>query len=218
MRWYYFYTPDYSEWHAHIQEALGGHFELQPIVVETLAIHDSHPSHHFTGNTNKLELMVDCIRANLGARIVFSDVTWYFDRERASELAKLVAETPCPAFAANSGETSINLGICVIDCTEGVAEFWDDIIRRVLSDSNLHDQGVVGQLSVGHMLLPADLVVANWPSPSPPKCLALKIFTPSYVRKSVRDSFRRQVMARYGYALPPDPHAAQFLASIWPPH
>ena len=220
MRWYYFYTPDYSEWHAHFQRALGAHFELEPILLPTLEIHDRHARHHFTGSTKKLELVVDAVRSNLGARIVFSDVTWYFCQSRVAELTSLLETCGPLAFAQNADGPDLNIGLFVLDCTDTTLAMWSEALRRVRENAELHDQTVVADLRVGHVLLPPHLVVARWPHTIDPyknTFLALKIFTPSSEPKCVRDSFRRHAMARYGYALPPDPAAAHYLDAPWPP-
>jgi hypothetical protein len=214
MRWYYFYTHDYSEWHAHFQRALAGHFELVPLPLAALDIHDRHPVHHFTGSTTKLELVVEAVRANLGARIVFSDATWYFHPARVGALAGLLATCGPAAFAQNADGPDLNIGLFALDCTDAALALWSEVLRRVRADRELHDQSVVAALSVGHALLPSELVVARWPSREDPHratFLALKIFTPSSESKAVRDSFRRHAMARYGYALPPDPTAERYL-------
>jgi hypothetical protein len=216
MRWYYFYTPDYSEWHAHFQRALGTHFALEPILLPTLEIHDSHPRHHFTGSTKKLELVVDAVRSNLGARIVFSDVTWYFNETRVDALASLLETCGPMAFAQNADGPDLNIGLFVLECTDAALAMWTEALRRVRDDANLHDQTVVAELCVEHTLLPPHLVVARWPYARDPyreTFLALKIFTPSAEPKCVRDSFRRHAMARYGYTLPPDPIAARYLGA-----
>ena len=219
MQWYYFYTPDYSEWHAHFQCVLSSHFALRPILLTKLEIHDQHPRHHFTGSTKKLELVVDAVRSNLGTRIVFSDVTWYFSSARVPELASLLETCGPMAFAQNEDGPDLNIGLFVLDCTEATLALWSEALRRVRADANLHDQTVVACLSVGHALLAPDRIVARWPSKRVPyseSFLALKIFTPSAEPKSVRDSFRRNVMAQYGYALPPDPTAARYLCALPP--
>jgi hypothetical protein len=220
MRWYYFYTPDYSEWHAHLQHALGAHFALEPILLPKLEIHDSHPRHHFTGSTKKLELVVDAVRSNLGERIVFSDVTWYFNETRVDALASLLEKCGPMAFAQNADGPDLNIGLFVLECTDATLAMWSEALRRVREDANLHDQTVVAEMCVEPTLLPQHLVVARWPHARDPyreTFLALKIFTPSAEPKCVRDSFRRQAMARYGYTLPPDPIAAQYLDAPWPP-
>jgi hypothetical protein len=221
MRWYYFYTPDYSEWHAHFQRALGGAFELCPIELQTLAIHDKHHGHHFTGSTKKLELVVGAVRENLGARIVFSDVTWYFNAAKVPALRDLLATCGPLAFAQNADVPAPNIGLVALDCTERNLALWCEALRRVESDSELHDQTVVADVlkEAPYALLPPALVVARWPhavDPHRETFLALKIFTPCNERKSVRDSFRRNAMARYGYRLPPDPTAARYLDAPWP--
>jgi hypothetical protein len=219
MQWYYFYTPDYSEWHAHFQEVLGTHFALRPILLPKLDIHDQHPVHHFTGSTTKLQLVVEAVRTNLGRRIVFSDVTWYFSASKIGELASLLETCGPLGFAQNEDGHDLNIGLFVLDCTQSALALWTEALRRVTEDANLHDQTAVESLSVGHALFAPDRVVARWPNKRNPHSetfLALKIFTPSAQPKSVRDSFRRHAMAQYGHTLPPDPIAAEILRALAP--
>jgi hypothetical protein len=112
------------------------------------------------------------------------------------------------AFAQNADSPDLNIGLFVLECTDDTLAMWSEALRRVRENANLHDQRVVAELCVEPTLLPPHLVVARWPHACDPyreSFLALKIFTPCSEPKCVRDSFRRQAMARYGYTLPPRP-------------
>ena len=207
--WYYFYTKDYEPWHIHLNETLKNNFMVKPILVDNLDIHDIHGSHAFTGSTKKIELVIDCIKNNMGKRIIFSDVTWYINPEKVKELQILCRQCEYGmTFARNQDEKYINIGLIVIDCNEESLLVWEECKKIIQNDRNLHDQYVITTILKDYKIFDNKKIVARWPeelnvwnSEFKGSFLALKIFTPSNENKVTRDKFRHNYMNIYGYKL-----------------
>lgn len=205
--WYYFYTPDYDHWHKHLQNTLSDTFTVHPILLDTIeGLHDQHPRHHWTGCSKKIQLLVDCIRTNIGRRIVFSDATLYINFQKVKELYELVASAPQGmTFTRNADEEILNICFMAIDCTYDVLTQWETILHSI--GPNDHDQIVVNNIIRNYNFFDATKCIARWPldvntwtERYKSSFLVLKIFTTSFDTKKIRDEFRMSVMREYGYA------------------
>lgn len=146
-KWYYFYTPDYEFWHQHLQKSLHGHFELKPILVasDLLRLNEG-TGHHFRGCPVKLELLIDCLSANLGNSIIFSDCTLLVCAKRACELQAYMLSlsgTFDLVFARNMIDDSVNIGLILIQCNQRTLKFWKSVYAAFKQNS--WDQHLVNQ-------------------------------------------------------------------------
>jgi hypothetical protein len=145
MKWYYFFTPDYEFWHRHIQESLNDHFTLVSLEIEPSSLRlNEGPGHHFKGCPVKLDLVIECIQANIGDSIVFSDSTLHFNRTRVQELAEYVQELAERAdliFADNRIDKDVNIGVMLIRCNRRTLRFWKRV--RAGFSRNQWDQQLV---------------------------------------------------------------------------
>lgn len=206
FQWYYFYTPDYDCWNRHLQNTLRDFFHIQPILLHTIdGLHEIHHCHHWTGCSKKIQLLVDCIRKNIGHRIVFSDATLYVNPQKVKELYKLVRDAPNGmTFMRNDSTDEINLCFISIDCTLDVLHTWETILGMI--GPNDRDQYIASKVIHNPHFFEASKCVAQWPvdialwnSRHRESFLVLKIFTQTNESKSVRDAFRLAVMNYYGY-------------------
>jgi hypothetical protein len=204
MKWYYFYTPDYEPWHNHLESTLKEHFIVHPIKIQPdeLNIHDNHPSHHFTGSTKKIDLVIECIKNNIGTRIVFSDVTWYINTHKVEELKKLICEAGYGITFARNKDFGLNIGLLAIDCNNETLKIWEEAKKTIENNNSLHDQTVVHNMINNPQIFDNKKIVARWPEHLDKDAfLALKLFTPATESKFVRDTFRYKIMELYGYPL-----------------
>ena len=204
--WYYFYTPDYENWHSHLHGTLNQRFVVNPICLATIeGLNDQHPVHHWVGCSAKVKLVVNAIRENMGRRIVFSDVTWYVNPHKIHELYNLVTNAPKGmTFARNGGLDEINIGFMVIDCDEKTLALWQTCLDTLGPKD--HDQYRISCLVDKPNFFPLKKVVARWPvdietwkTHFKSEFLMLKIFTWADDTKVNRDSFRYKSMKDYGY-------------------
>lgn len=204
--WYYFYTPDYDYWHRHLKNTLSDFFHVKPLLLDKIdGLHEQHAVHHWVGCSRKIQLVVDCIRENIGRRIVFSDVTIYVNPYKVEELHALVSNALSGmTFMRNSGLDEINIGFMTIDCTHDSLMLWENILVSI--GPNDHDQGVVSKMIQHPQFFDASKCIARWPidtaswnSHDRDSFIVLKIFTPSNEPKISRDNFRLLTMNDYGY-------------------
>ena len=208
MKWYYFYTGEYEEWHKHMFDSLKDHFEVRPILLDTLKIHDQHSIHHFTGCTRKIELVIDCIKKNMGQQVVFSDVTWYVNRENLGKLRDHIDACAVTTYARNSHITNdLNIGLIVLSCTDAELALWESSLLDMTEAT--HDQYVVGcriKKVYEHIpMLETPLVLCGLFTqphevPMHDVCM-LKLFTPSMLTHRDRYNFRLQCMQQIGLHL-----------------
>ena len=200
VKWYYFYTPEYEEWHKHLQSRLEPAFTTAPIKLDKIDIHEQHPSHHFTGSTTKVKLVIDAIKKNLGSKIVFSDVTWVINKDGVNELKEIIDNCTETTYAQNSWQTDhVNIGLICINCTLDELELWSYCLGQLESNPSLHDQSVIdNKLKHKPMFNPVK-VRAYWIQ-SPEEFqgyLALKIFTPSAGNHATRYKHRMDVIKKF---------------------
>lgn len=206
--YYYFYTPDYEPWNNHLTSVLSNHFDLFPIKTDSIPnLHIQHANHHFTGCYYKVELIIDAINKNMGKKIVFSDVTWYVNPNKVTELKNLIDFTFSDmTFANNGGVNTINIGFIVINCTQKNIDIWEKALEILKKDNNAHDQSIITELVKNPSLFNSKKIVCCWP-PSKEEFnikfkndfLMFKIFTPCNQDKITRDTFRMNTMKEYGF-------------------
>ena len=207
IKWYYFYTPDYSEWASHIDGALGDVFDIKPIKIDTINIHDSHPVHHFVGSTQKLELLLETMEANRGQKIVFSDVTWYFDKNFDKNIKYFIENCEKTTFARNSivgGDKDINFGIVCLVCNDKNMGYVKECIDTVKRDPKLHDQYVAAHTFKDYEMFPIDVFRCMYLEQNMNKVssfMGLKLFTPSNWNSRNRYNFRMNCMSRLNLSL-----------------
>ena len=68
--WFYFYTPDFEYWHKQLSNSLSGSFNVKSILVKDLKLdYTRRNTHHFTGNSLKIKLLLEVVRRNKGKEI-----------------------------------------------------------------------------------------------------------------------------------------------------
>jgi glycosyltransferase involved in cell wall biosynthesis len=208
--YYYFYTSDYVHWHNTLKNTLEDYFDVRPILIDKInGLHDQHSIHHWVGCSEKIKLLIDCIRQNIGKRIVFSDVTIYVNPNKVKELYSLVCNASSGmTFARNAQLDEINICFMTVDCTHETLQIWEEIMGKIGPSD--HDQYIVNCVVKNPQLFEAHEVIARWPvdvstwySYNRDSFIVLKIFTPSNECKTTRDGFRYSVMKDYGYPILP---------------
>ena len=144
MKWYYFYTPNYHFYKNHIETRLhNSKFKSEPIVVNHLSL--SNVGHHFMNNTTKIQLVIDCIKKNIGNHIIFSDATIYIN-DKVDELYNYIISkqnTDIDMYFAEE-HTNINIGFILLKCNETTLSFWEQILNvmneKIRNNIPTHDQ------------------------------------------------------------------------------
>lgn len=182
LKWYYFYTNEYEEWHTHLQNRLEPTFQTVPIKLESIDIHNSHPFHHFTGSTTKVKLLINAIKENFGKKIVFSDVTWIINKEKVNELNQIMLDCKETTYAQNAEQLdTINIGLILVNCNLEALQLWSYCLGKLEGDPNLHDQSIIDFTVKNKKLFNPEKIRA-WLVQKPEDFqgyIALKLFTPS---------------------------------------
>ena len=200
MKWYYFYTPEYEDWHQHLQSRLSSAFETVPIKLESIDIHNQHPRHHFTGSTTKVKLVIDAIKQNLGSRIVFSDVTWAIDKNKLAELKNIMESCTETTYAQNSWQTDkVNIGLICFVCNENELKFWEETLHIIEQNKDLHDQTVVDDRLQKKIMFDPKKIVAELITNRDQfeGYVALKLFTPSAYNHHDRYNYRMNTLRTF---------------------
>lgn len=202
LKWYYFYTPDYEIWHHHLSSRLGNYFSMHPILAQSLNIHYEHPKHHFTGCTDKVKLVIYCIKENMGQKIVFSDATLFI--KNPEEMHALVEKCDKNTFALNQeNTTNINIGLCVIFCNPESLQMWENVLEELEQNKDLHDQTLVMKYSKGHDFFDYNKVYCKYIDTYnvhlvPKDFACLKAFTHSCRSKEIREAHRFKTLELLG--------------------
>jgi hypothetical protein len=199
--WYYFYTPEYEIWHEHFQSRLNPIFNTIPIKLEKIDVHNQHPSHHFIGSVDRMKIVIDVIKKNLGKKIIFSDVTWVINREGVKELKEIIDNCKETTYAQNSYQKdAVNIGLICINCTVEEVELWSYCLGQIEENPNLHEQYVIDRRLNHKPMFDSQKVRACTVENAEQiqGYLALKIFTPSNCDHETRFNFRLNVIRQYG--------------------
>jgi len=146
MKFYYFYSPSYTFYHEHIQERLSNQVDLHPILIDEIP--EIKDSHHFTGLTIKIDLIIDAISQNMGKEetIIFSDATIFIHPENGAKLVDHIKQYHeydlC--FINESWNQLYNIGFLTIKCTEKTLLFFK-YVREIMPTIN-HDQVAINYL------------------------------------------------------------------------
>ena len=150
MKWYFFYTPNYHFYKNHIEDRLkNSKFYADPILINNLKLSPIH--HHFLNNTTKIELVIDCIKKNMGNYIIFSDATIYINDKVEEFYDYIITKTKLGVdmyFTQEHNRT--NIGFMLINCNETSLSFWEKILNTMKFHINngvdIHDQAAVNDL------------------------------------------------------------------------
>jgi hypothetical protein len=200
IEWHYFYTPEYEVWHRHLQTRLEPTFKTVPIKIDKIDIHNQHPYHHFTGSVDRIKIVIDIIKKNLGKKIVFSDVTWVVNKHGVNELNEIIDNCKETTYAQNSSQTeSINMGLICIYCSLDELELWSYCLGQLECDPNLHEQDVLNRRLKHKPMFDAQKIKADSISNAEQfeGYLALKIFTSSDADHITRYNHRIDTIKRF---------------------
>lgn len=200
IKWYYFYTPEYEIWHQHLQSRLEPNFKTVPIQLKKLDIHNQHPSHHFTGSVDRMKIVIDVIKKNLGKKIVFSDVTWVINKDGVNELKELIDNCEETTYAQNEDQTdAVNIGLICINCTVEEIELWSYCLGQIEENPSLHEQHVIDRkLKLKPMFNSQKVRACVVDNPDRFQgYLALKIFTGSDWDHEARFNYRLNVIKHF---------------------
>jgi hypothetical protein len=150
MKWYFFYTPNYHFYKNHIESRLNNsNFEVEPLLVNELKL--SNVIHHFLNNTLKIELVIDCIKKNMGNYIIFSDATIYIN-DKVEELYNYIIshkETGCDIYLPQEYD-DLNIGFLLINCNEKTLSFFEKVLNnmneKINNNIDTHDQNEINNL------------------------------------------------------------------------
>jgi hypothetical protein len=144
MKWYFFYTPNYHFYKNHIETRLANSkFTAEPILVKELVLSDT--LHHFLNNTIKVELVLDCIKKNMGSHIIFSDATIYINDKINEFYDYIDAKTNTDYdmyFTKEYGHN--NIGYILLNCNDATLMFWENVLttmnEKIKNNIITHDQ------------------------------------------------------------------------------
>jgi hypothetical protein len=150
MKWYFFYTPNYHFYKNHIENRLNNsNFEVEPILLNELKL--SNTGHHFLNNTVKIELVIDCIKKNIGNYIIFSDATIYIN-DKVDDLYNYIISKKNTGIDMHLTEEyqHLNIGFMLINCNENTLSFFENILNtmneKLTNNINTHDQSEINDL------------------------------------------------------------------------
>jgi len=150
MKWYFFHTQNYHFYKNHIENRLNNsNFEVEPILLNELKL--SNIGHHFLNNTVKIELVIDCIKKNIGNYIIFSDATIYIN-DKVDDLYNYIISkknTGIDMYLPEEYE-HLNVGFMLINCNEKMLSFFENILNtmneKLTNNINTHDQLEINDL------------------------------------------------------------------------
>jgi hypothetical protein len=154
MKWYFFYTPNYHFYRNHIEDRLkNSKFDAEPILINNLKLSPFH--HHFLNNTIKIQLVIDCIKKNMGNYIIFSDATIYIN-DKVDELYDyIISKTKLEVDMHLTEEYNhLNIGFILINCNENTLSFFEKVLyimnEKINNNINTHDQHEINDLIKFH--------------------------------------------------------------------
>ena len=169
--------------------------------------------HHFTGCTKKIELVIDCIKKNMGERIIFSDVTWYVNRDNLVRFKDDLESYQVTTYARSSHvEHDLNIGLILLVCSPSELAFWETCLCNM--SAHTHDQATVSALVLRNKdwipmmqwpLVFCGLVQKREDVPMRDVCI-LKLFTPSQWAHRDRYTYRMQSLKTLQLKLLSDKH------------
>lgn len=147
MKWYFFYTPNYHFYKNHIVTRLdNSNFEIEPIVINELTL--SNVGHHFLNNTMKIQLVIDCMKKNMGNHIIFSDATIYINSKIDELYNYIVSKKNTDVdiyFTQEHG--NLNIGFILLKCNENTLSFFEEVLNvmneKIRNNIPTHDQNEV---------------------------------------------------------------------------
>lgn len=154
MKWIYFYTPDYSFWHTHLQNNLSAKFDIEPVLVQNINAISKDGKHHFHGITKKIDLVIDKIQENTGDNIVFSDCTLWINHKNVGKLLQYLESLPHNydlVLADNGPDRTANIGLLLINCNKKTLDFFKNV-RNEISNCGW-DQEAVNKCLPGNWIL-----------------------------------------------------------------
>lgn len=204
LKWYYFYTKDYDMWNKHLSTTLGGHFNVQPICVDSLDIHKTHKNHIFTGSVTKVKLIIDAIKKNMGQRIVFTDATWSINKNNVQELYDYLNSISETTYTRNTQylknpKTVQNIGFILLQCNTKELQLWEKCLEFITNDTDAHDQTVINEL-IGRNNPTFDVtkIIADNNPEFDSSFYAIKFFIDPLIDSTTRNSKRLELTGKYG--------------------
>lgn len=142
MKFIFFYSPIYDYYNSHINNNIGGIFDVESMKIDDLNNH----SHHtfFGGVSIKIELIIQKIKENFGDTILFTDATIFINSNNVRQLPDFlhtyINNDLC--FADNDGFGYYNIGVILIRCSIKTLCFFENVLADLVSNKGW-DQDVI---------------------------------------------------------------------------
>ena len=149
--WYYIYSPKYEIFHHILLSSIGStdDFLIRPVFVPQEAFSNTYNknlSHFFSGNTIKVECIINALKVNPDEHIIVSDVDLVVDN--ISELKAYLEQykhNDITFMKDTDYDDSLNLGFAFIKSTPNTIHLFETAFQEI-KDSKGQDQPIVRQL------------------------------------------------------------------------
>jgi hypothetical protein len=144
MKFIYFYSNLYLFYHEHIQENLKNYFELVPILIDD--IKPIKGTHHFEGQTIKIELLIEQVYKNLTKTIIFSDATIFINSNNSHKLYDYIQNYKNYDMCFIKEGDNYNIGFIKINCNPYTLHFFKMALEILQENYFKWDQDAVNFL------------------------------------------------------------------------
>jgi hypothetical protein len=146
--WYYVYSPKYEIFHHILSSCIEPHkgFDLRPVFVPQEAFSNTYSSsttHFFSGNSVKIQCLIDALKANPEQHIIFSDVDLII---QTTETLRSYLESykvyDITFMKDNMRDNTRNIGFGLIKSTPETIHFFDSVLNEIVKTKGL-DQDII---------------------------------------------------------------------------
>ena len=132
----------------YFQPSLPAAFELHATNIEVAGRGDYYSSEFLECIRRKMALVVESVAANPGELIVWTDIDIVFLENPLEELRRIAAASPADLFLQREGRRieSVNTGFMLIRCTPEALAFFQELQRRLASETHKNEQAVANDL------------------------------------------------------------------------
>ena len=148
--WYYVYSPKYEIFHQILSSCIEPHkgFDLRPVFVPQEAFSNTYSSsttHFFSGNTVKIQCMIEALKANIGQHIVVSNVDLIVQNTEAlRHYIESYKKYDITFMKDNMKDDTRNIGFVFVKSTPETIAFFESVLDEIVK-TNGQDQPIVNR-------------------------------------------------------------------------
>ncbi len=140
ISFFYFYSEIYNYYHNHLLNRLIN-FDINPINIDNIQAKNGHT--FFGGVTIKIELLLECIKKNMGKHIIFSDATIFINDNNTKSLSNYFNDYMDNdlVFSYSHKYKNYCIAIILIKCSQDTFEFFNNVLNDI-KNTNGWDQSI----------------------------------------------------------------------------